>query len=224
MKPVVEINRSFVDGVERGGGLPFVLPVLASDAAGDLVDALDGIVLTGGIDVDPAVYGAERSPHVTRVDPDRDAFEIALVQASRSAGRPVLGLCRGCQVLDVALGGTLVQHLPDLSDQPHDLKDRTHEVVHDVSVAPGSLLARITGGGSVGVNSLHHQAVDRLGDGLTATAWSGDGVVEAIENESQRLLGVQWHPELMLDHHDGHLDLFEWVVEAAATVLTAGDR
>lgn len=216
-KPVVEINRSFVDGVVRSGGVPLVLPVVGAHRVGAMVPAIDGLVLTGGIDIDPRTYGAERHRAVTLVERARDDFEIALCAAARAADLPVLGLCRGAQLVNVAHGGTLLQHLPDVTELDHNVRDRVHEVVHDVRVEPGSLLAEVTGDHDrLAVNSLHHQAVDRLGEDLRAVACAEDGVVEAIESGDRRVLGVQWHPELMLDGPPGHSELFDWVVERAS--------
>ncbi len=214
-KDVVELNRAFVDGVVRSGGTPYVLAIGAPTSVGDVLDVLDGVVLTGGIDVDPGRYGAPRHASVTEVDPDRDAFEIALVHTAISQELPVLGLCRGAQVLNVALGGTLHQHLPEHSDLAHEVRERTDETAHDIDVEAGSLLGELAGGRRrIGVNTIHHQAADAVADGLRVTARAPDGVVEALEDPRRRLLGVQWHPELMIGGDDVHLGLFEWLVGA----------
>jgi putative glutamine amidotransferase len=217
---VEQVNRAYVDAVVRAGGLPFILPVLDPGDAEEALQTLDGLLLTGGGDVEPLRYGAAAVPEVHGVDTDRDAFEFALVTTAAAAGIPVLGICRGAQILNVALGGTLVQHLPDMTDRQHCLRDRFAEPVHEVEIETGTRLAGIVGLDRLPVNSLHHQAVDTLGAGLRAVAWAEDGVVEAIESIWPRMMGVQWHPELLSGRraHDG---LFRWLVaEADAAVAT----
>jgi len=221
-RPVEQVNQSYVDAVVQAGGLPFVLPVLDPDDAGAALLALDGLLLTGGGDVEPSLYGALPVSEVYGLDPARDASELALVRAAARAGVPVLGICRGAQVLNVAFGGSLVQHVPAVTGVDHCLRDRAYELVHDVKIDPASLLASVAGGTALGVNSLHHQAVDRLGAGLRAVAWSPDGVVEGLESDDvfARLLGVQWHPELLVDHR-AHERLFTWLVTEATAPLAS---
>src|SRR5919197_3386341 len=165
---VEQVNRSYVDAVVRAGGLPLILPVLDPADAEQVLQTVDGLLLTGGGDVEPLYYGAAAVPEVHGVDAGRDAFELALVPAAAAPGVPVLGICRGAQVINVAMGGTLAQHLPDVSDQAHCLRDRSGEPVHDVRIEPGTRLAGIAGADRLPVNSLHHQAVDTLGAGLRA--------------------------------------------------------
>ena len=217
-RPVEQVNQSYVDAVVRAGGIPFVLPVMDPDDADPALLAVDGLLLTGGGDVDPARYGAAPVPEVYGLDPGRDAFEIALVLAAVRAGLPVLGICRGAQVLNVALGGTLLQHIPAVTGRDHCLRDRAYEIVHGVAVTPGSVLEAVAGPGEIPVNSLHHQAVDTLGAGLRAVAWAEDGIVEGVESDGLgRLLGVQWHPELLTGPgHARHEGLFAWLVSEAA--------
>jgi putative glutamine amidotransferase len=218
---VERVDRSLVDAVLRAGGVPFGLPVLALADVEVALLALDGLLLTGGGDVDPTRYGALPAPEVFGIDPGRDAFEAALVLAAARAGLPVLGICRGCQVMNVALGGSLVQHIPAVTGRDHYRKDLSLVTVHGVRVTPGSLLAGVVGATNIDVNSLHHQAVDRLGDGLRAVAWSDDGVVEGVEAAAPaRLLGVQWHPELLpgLPAHDR---LLAWLVTEAGRPVAA---
>jgi putative glutamine amidotransferase len=213
---VEQVNQAYVDAVVRAGGLPFVLPVLDPDDAEAALLALDGLLLTGGGDVEPSLYGALPVPEVYGLDPGRDSSEMALVRAAARAGLPVLGICRGSQVLNVALGGSLVQHVPAVTGVEHCLRDRAHEFVHRVRVDPGSILAGVAGGTDVPVNSLHHQAVERLGAGLRAVAWSEDGIIEGIESDdgANRFLAVQWHPELLAGH-DAHERLFAWLLTEA---------
>jgi putative glutamine amidotransferase len=214
-RPVEQVTRAYVDAVVRAGGLPFVLPVLEPADAELALLAVDGLLLTGGGDVDPARYGAAPVPEVYGVDPGRDAFEAALVVAAAQAGLPVLAICRGTQILNVALGGTLHQHVPAVSGRDHCLRDRAYELVHDVRIIGDSLLAKVAGAADVAVNSLHHQAVDRVGAGLRVVARAEDGIVEGIESDGfGRFLGVQWHPEL-LTGHTAHERLFTWLVTEA---------
>lgn len=212
--PVEAVKREYVDAVVAAGGVPHVLPILDPALAPVMLAGVDGLLLTGGGDIDPAAYGADLHPEAYGLNPARDAWELALV---RTAAVPILGICRGSQVLNVAFGGTLVQHLPDLTDQRHREVERERELVHEVDVVPGSRLHAVAAGLRLGVNTLHHQAVDRVGAGLAVSGWSTDGVVEAIEGTGDRLaLGVQWHPELLPDQ-EAHRLVFAWLVAAADT-------
>ena len=203
------LARDYVEAVVAAGGLPVMLPILAPELAPVALRDLDGLLLSGGGDLDPARYGATPHPDVYGVDPARDAWELALVAA---AHQPVLGICRGSQVLNVAAGGTLVQHLPDRTSIVHREMDRKRELVHDVEVQAGSRLHGVLGGPHHRVNTLHHQAVDQVGDGLVAVAWAPDGTIEAVEAVGDRpILAVQWHPELLIDH-DVHAAIFSWLV------------
>lgn len=213
---VEALERAYVTSVVRAGGIPFLLPVLDPAEVATVAESLDGIFFAGGGDLDPAHYGAPESSHAAGVDAGRDAYEMALARHGVERGLPMLGICRGCQVLNVAMGGTLVPHLPEVTDQEHCLRERFAEAVHTVDVVPGSRLHAATRLARIGVNSLHHQAVDRVGDGLVVAARADDGVIEAVEGTGTRqVLGVQWHPEL-LPAEPGHAELFGWLVEQAA--------
>ena len=203
----------------RAGAIPVVLPVLDARDVDDLLRSVDGILLSGGVDIDPSWYGAVRQPEVEVVDLARDEFELALVRAAADLGVPVLGVCRGMQLINVAFGGTLVQHLPGTdSASGHRERVRFAEVIHDIDVVEGSRLGAVLGATHIGVNTLHHQAVDQIGSGLVPVAWSSDdGIVEALESVgTSRMLGVQWHPEL-LAHLPGNAELFAWLVSACTT-------
>ena len=204
--PVIGITRcsklpDYVASVEQAGGTPRVLEV--SESPRRLVSELDGLLLTGGGDIDPVLYGEERHPTVSDAEPGRDEFEIDLARRAAAADLPVLAICRGCQVLNVAAGGTLVQDIPSAIDSelPHRLERPPDAVAHDVTVAPGSHLrealgAAVSEASTVRVNSRHHQSVGRVGTGLVASATAPDGVIEAIEAPGTGFcLGVQWHPE-----------------------------
>ena len=212
---VEQVNLVYCDAVRQAGGLPFVLPVLQDVDASEVLSTLDGLLLTGGGDVAAWCFGQEASPEATGVDSARDAWEMALVAAADAMGMPILGICRGAQLLNVVAGGTLVQHLPHVTSQRHRRPERDCELVHSVALDPTSLLATITGMGPFGVNSLHHQAVGLIGAGFRPVAWSPDGVVEAIESVDRPQLGVQWHPELLTSRFE-HAQLFGWLVSMAS--------
>ncbi|MER6092624.1 gamma-glutamyl-gamma-aminobutyrate hydrolase family protein [Streptomyces bluensis] len=176
--------------VQAAGGLAAMLPPDDPSYAAETVARLDGLVIAGGPDVDPARYGAERSPRTGPPAPERDAWELALIRAALAAGTPLLGICRGMQLLNVALGGTLIQHLDGHVNQVGVFGP------HTVKPVPGTLYAGIAPEGTA-VPTYHHQAVDRLGEGLIASAHADDGTVEAVELPGQAwVLGVQWHPEM----------------------------
>jgi len=208
------IHRAYADAVWAAGATPLLLPSPPAAARGRFVDAAlerDAIMLTGGGDVDPSAYGEEAGPAVAEIDGERDAAEIAVVSAATESGVPVLGICRGIQLLAVAAGGRLFQHLPDSGYSGHWDEQRQYAPVHGIRAERGSL-AELVLEGNVDVNSIHHQGVADPGR-LRATAWSPDGLIEAIEGE--RTLGVQWHPERLLAGSGGHLGVFRWLAHAA---------
>jgi putative glutamine amidotransferase len=197
--PAVLLPANYAEQVAAAGGVPVLLPPLPGVAAA--VDRLDGLLLTGGGDIDPGRYGAQPHPRTGRVSTPRDAAELEQLDAAMAAGLPVLGVCRGLQLVNVARGGTLCQSLPN--DAGHTPVPGTFGS-HPVRVAPGTRLAGILGadGDRADVPTAHHQAVDRLGEGLVATAWAEDGVIEAVEPtaaDDSFLLAVQWHPEAGTD-------------------------
>jgi putative glutamine amidotransferase len=188
-------NRYYVDAIVRVGALPVILPAVDPALAPEAVSRLDALVLPGGGDVDPACYAQARAPEVANVDPVRDAWEIACAHAALDRALPMLATCRGAQVLNVALGGSLVQHV---SGHGHSARYQQH--VDMVRLEPTSRLAALLGATTIGVNSLHHQAVDRLGAGVRAIGWAEDGTIEAIEVDGHpEVIAVQWHPELLED-------------------------
>jgi putative glutamine amidotransferase len=208
----LRLGTPYLRAVEAAGGLPVVLAPDEPAIAEALLERLDGLVLAGGPDLDPLGYGAaERHERLGPTNRVVDAAELALARAADRRGIPLLGICRGAQAINVARGGTLHQHLDD-----HRQTQPATEPAHAVAVAPGSLLAALTGGGRLDVNSFHHQAADRLGRGLRAVATAPDDTVEAIEDPSRPfLLGVQWHAEGMTAR-DEQLALFEALIAAAA--------
>jgi gamma-glutamyl-gamma-aminobutyrate hydrolase PuuD len=205
------LPRTYVDMVVAAGGVPVLLPSLP--AAAPAVDALDALLVTGGPDVDPAAYGAPRHPRTGPARGERDAAEVAMLRRALDRGIPVLGVCRGLQVLNVTLGGTLVQHLPDeVGHEGHNPSPGVFGTT-EVTVDPGSRVAAAVGERVV-VRCHHHQAVDRLADGLVATARAADGTVEAVELAGPAFVaGVQWHPEEVA----ADCRLFEALVRAATS-------
>ena len=193
-------SRFYVDAVTRAGGVPVVLPVIDPGDVGDQLRGVQGIILTGGGDVDPARYGNTPVPETWGVDAARDAFETAVIEEALGRDLPVLATCRGMQILNVALGGTLVQHVPAATGQNHGHEDSWREGAHRIKVEPASHLAQAMGATEIEVNSLHHQAVLDPAPGLRAVAWAEDGTVEAVELDGNRhVVAVQWHPELLED-------------------------
>jgi putative glutamine amidotransferase len=206
--PAVLVPADYVRQVSGAGAVPVLLPPIAADV--EVLDRLDGLVVAGGADVDPARYGAERSPRTGPSSPDRDDAELALLAAAVERDLPVLAVCRGLQLLTVLRGGSLVQHLPEVVGSDVHVPAPGTYGDNAVRVAPGSRLAGLIGTDAVWACH-HHQAVERLGDGLTATAWAQDGTVEAAELEGARfVLGVQGHPEVGDDAR-----LFAGLVDAA---------
>ncbi|HTU76860.1 MAG TPA: gamma-glutamyl-gamma-aminobutyrate hydrolase family protein [Trebonia sp.] len=188
---------TYVAAIRASGGNPVLLPPggSASDAE-DAVSVLDGLVIAGGGDIDPAHYGAQKHPRTEATVPDRDAWELALAESALRLIVPTLGICRGMQVINVASGGTLHQHVPDLVGHEAHSGPADGFGLHRVRVTTGELLLSILPGGEYfDVPTHHHQAVDMPGAGLTAVGWADDGVVEAIESATGFVVGVQWHPE-----------------------------
>ncbi|MEW5812866.1 MAG: gamma-glutamyl-gamma-aminobutyrate hydrolase family protein [Actinomycetota bacterium] len=223
---VWDVRASFLpaiyfEGVGLAGGISVLLPPQPVDdaIAERLVDGLDGLIITGGRDVDPAAYGSTRHPATDEPIADsrtRDAFELALLRAALRRGLPVLGICRGAQVLNVALGGTLHQHLPDVLGHSRHQQGNAVFSTSTITTVPGTQVAALVGP-STEAQCYHHQAIDRLGDGLIVGASDADGVIEAVEVDPQRhpgrwVVAVQWHPEERLDD----LRLFAGLVGAAA--------
>jgi len=219
----VRADLDYVEGVAAAGGAPVVLPpVVGPRAAEPLLDGLDGLLLSGGSDLDPGYYGEEPLPELGVTLPERDAFEMALLEHALRRQIPIFGICRGMQILNVALGGTLYQDLPSQMDHMVLLGHRQDtpkwQPMHEVEVDGGSEIAKIMGSDELKVNSYHHQSIKDLASGLVAVACSPDGVIEAVESSdlSKRwVIGVQWHAEAMRDSGPEHRRLFEAHVSAA---------
>jgi putative glutamine amidotransferase len=206
--PAILLPAAYADAVATAGGEPVLLPT--GSVTADVVARLDGLVLAGGADVDPARYGEEPGEHTTVTRPDRDASEVAVLQAALDRDLPLLAICRGMQLLNVVLGGTLLQHLPDVpGTEPHQLGLGLY-AERKVRTAPGTALDALIGPTAT-VNCHHHQALDRIASALTPSAWADDGVVEGVEADGRRFcLAVQWHPETSEDRR-----LFSGLVASA---------
>lgn len=210
------LGMPYLEALERSGALPVVVPPLQEEALDDLLDAVDGLLLSGGPDIDPAAYGEPPHPCLGPTEPRLDAFELELAQAADRRGTPLLAICRGAQLLNVARGGTLIQHLPDTVGTriAHRQRDAADALTHAVELDPHSRLADVLGWTEGRVNSFHHQAVDALGHGLHVTARAPDGVIEAFEAPDRPfLLAVQWHAEYLVGWPQ-HAPLFEAFVDA----------
>jgi putative glutamine amidotransferase len=203
--PWYALRQNYFSAIRAAGGVPVALPH-EPELAEDYLDRIDGLVVTGGaFDVDPALYGGGPAHATVVLKEGRTAFELAVTRGALARDLPVLGICGGEQLLAVALGGTLIQHIPDSvpAALAHEQPNPRTEPGHEVAVAPDTLLARIVGGPRMAVNSAHHQAVATPGQGAVINATAPDGVVEGIEHPGYRFaLGVQWHPEYAVDPRD----------------------
>lgn len=218
----IRTDFDYVEGVAQAGGVPVVLPpVVGHRDAGDIVGSLDGLLLSGGSDLHPGYYGEEPIPELDVVIPERDEFEMALLEAALRRGIPIFGICRGMQVLNAALGGTLYQDIPSqlgLDVIKHRQETPKWQATHEVEVRNGSAASEIVGGDAVKVNSYHHQAVKELAEDLVVSAYSSDGIVEAVESRnlsSRWIVAVQWHAEAMRGSSAEHRRFFEAHVAAA---------
>jgi putative glutamine amidotransferase len=219
-RKVWELPTDYARAVTDAGGLPLLLPPTDdADVRAEMIASIDALLIPGGNDLDPSLYGQPQHPKTRLTDEVRQAFDLAMLKLAEARRMPVLGICLGCQVMNVARGGTLHQHLPDvpLDDQPlqhSKTGDRTN--AHGVQVDAGTLLARVIEvGQTMDCNSRHHQAIDRVGKGLIVSARAPDGVVEAVEDPAYPFwMAVQWHPENLAG--TPHARLFEGFVKAAA--------
>jgi putative glutamine amidotransferase len=212
---IVDLHHApYAHAVAAAGGTPIQIPREVQPAA--LLERLDGLVLSGGEDVDPRLYGHRPGAHTTQLDPERDAIELQLIEVALEIDLPLLAICRGCQLLNVARGGTLVAHLPLDEGEAHgQLAYPLHARVHGLEIVADELLDGLLDAG-VRVNSFHHQAVAELGDGVVAAAFAPDGVLEAI-TVGRRALGAQWHPEYLREQPD---PIFAWLVDEARRTRT----
>lgn len=204
---------TITDAVLQAGGIAVSIPIHDSDHSADFIDQLDGLILSGGSDITPRLYGESLSQKADRIDPLRDEREIALIKAAINKGIPILGICRGMQLMNVVYGGSLYQDLsynPDITIQHNTLSSPTI-IIHDIHVKEGSYFERLIPE-ETGANSFHHQAIKNLGSGIEAVAWADDGVIEAIESKAYNFVGVQYHPESLVATYPEHMALFEDII------------
>ena len=212
----IALGLDYPEAVDASGGLPAILPPIEPEGVGDLVSRVSGLMLSGGPDLHPSAYGAAVDRNLGPTEPELDHFELALLREADALGMPILAICRGMQALNVTREGTLHQHLPDVvgTDIHHRQAVAGSRPTHWISLQQGSGLATTLGRGRSKVNSFHHQAIQRLGTGLTEVAWAADGTIEGVEDPSRPfLVGVQWHAE-SLAHRPEHRALFAAFVAA----------
>jgi putative glutamine amidotransferase len=215
------LGLTYLYAIEAAGGLPVVMPPLAEEGVEPLLDRFDGICLSGGPDLDPSTYGAGRHPELGPTEPALDRFELAVARRADVREMPILAICRGTQALNIVRGGTLHQHIPELSEEiAHRQQTSGREPGHPIEIAPGTKLRQALGATEVevedvlDVNSFHHQAIDRLGEDLFVSACAPDGTIEAVEDPRRDfLIGVQWHAETLV-HRPHEATLFRSFVEA----------
>jgi putative glutamine amidotransferase len=219
------MNQRYIHAVAETGGAPVLIPLLDDDleTLRSIYQSLDGVLIPGGVDMDPHTFGESRGARLGRIDPARDTVEMMLTRWSVEDKKPLLGLCRGSQVMNVALGGSLYQDLD--AEFPHPIKHdyfptagySRDYLAHTVSVVPGSRLGAILQQPEVQVNSMHHQGVKQLAPGLVVSALAPDGLIEGIESSNGHfMVGVQWHPESLVDRDTGMRRLFTTFLAAAA--------
>ncbi len=215
------IRWDYVRSIEQAGGIPVILAPSGAALHSRLTTRLDGLLLTGGVDIEPSAYGEPFHPSVTRISPERDEFEFKLTKTALQQRMPILAVCRGLQVLNVVMGGSLVQDIPTMIGPQisHDnSKRQRHELAHQVILKTESRLYEILKMEKLWVNSFHHQSAKTLGHDLIPVAWADDGVIEALElPDSQFVVGVQWHPESFWNQDGEFLALFESFIAAART-------
>lgn len=209
--------QGFVTAVQQTGGMPLIIPIGAPETAADYIAQIDKLLLAGGQDVSPDFYGEEPHPKLEETNRNRDTFELALIEEAIKQKKPILAVCRGMQLLNVALGGTLYQDLSQYSEWKvkHGQQPTAPEFpTHSITIENNTILNQLFGD-TYQVNSYHHQAIRRISTQLSATAYSSDGLVEGVEakHPEQRLLGVQWHPELIFHNDTKELALFRYFVD-----------
>ena len=220
------MGQRYVRAVTSAGGVPFVIPLLTgdTDTLWAIYERLDGVFLCGGVDIDPSLYGEERHVLCDKSDPDRDWTELTLVHWALADGKPVFGVCRGIQAINVAAGGSLYQHVPE--QYPGDIKHDCFPpgppytrdyLAHDVEIDSRSLLGRVMGPGRLPVNSMHHQAIKKLAPSFRASVLAPDGLIEGIEADDERfVVGVQWHPEELAERQVPMRRLFDEFIQASS--------
>jgi putative glutamine amidotransferase len=212
------VPENYVDAVRRAGGRPCLILPGDDTTPAALIEAFDALLLVGGGDVEPSWYGQASHGEIYGVESDRDAFEIGLLKEADRQHVPTLAICRGMQVMNVAFGGALIQHLPDHGEyRPHGAPSGEDRISHEVKLHPGSRVAMAVQADVLSCSSHHHQGVDALGEGIAATGWSDDGLVEAIERDGGWMVGVQWHPEDTAERDPEQQAVFDALVRGAAS-------
>lgn len=219
------MGKNYIRSLIACGAVPVMLPTgLDMQSVREMYERADGVLFSGGSDIDPVYFGEERHPETYGIDAERDLVEVTLTRWAMQDDKPAFSICRGIQVVNVALGGTLIQDIPTQWQAASTLEHRGHkigaardEVLHAVCVEPNCRLASIIGAGDVGTNSFHHQAVGRVGDGLIITSRAPDGIIESVEAPDKRwFVGVQWHPEEMTAGRADMMALFQSFVHASS--------
>ncbi len=219
------LGKNYVRSLVECGAIPILLPTSVDPASlRTMYERADGVLLSGGGDVEPSIFGEEAHPTTGDIDPERDDAEIALAQWAMADDKPTFAICRGVQVMNVALGGTLIQDIPTQWSANNTLEHRgsvvgaaRDQVLHEVCIDPNTRISQILGAGNVSVNSFHHQALKRLGEGLLVTSRAIDGIVESVEVPDKRwYIGVQWHPEDMTAGRADMMMLFQSFVDASS--------
>lgn len=217
-------STGFSKAISMAGGTPIIIPINDASFAKEYIQLVDGLLLTGGQDVTPLLYGEEPRKVIGPTSPERDKYEVALIQEAILQKKPILGICRGLQIINVVLGGSLLQ---DLSEDPsislqHVQRSQPEFATHSIKVKSGTHISEIVENNSY-VNSIHHQAIKDLGKGLTVSAWSPDNVIEAIEvvDDTQSIVGIQWHPEITFLDNDASLAIFKDLIVRSNVSLAA---
>jgi putative glutamine amidotransferase len=220
------MGKNYIRSLIECGAMPVMLPTgLDLQSVREMYDHADGVMLTGGSDIDPAYFGEEKHPETYGIDAERDHVEVNLTRWAMQDDKPAFSICRGIQVVNVALGGTLIQDIPTqwkantlLEHRGHKIGAARDQVMHDVCVEPNCKLASVIGAGNVGTNSFHHQALGRIGESLVITSRAPDGIIESVEAPDRRwFIGVQWHPEEMTAGRADMMALFQSFVDASSS-------
>lgn len=212
------VNAGYIDCITAAGGVPILIPYTDEEKLKQIVAKIDGLLLPGGIDIDARLFGEEPHPGCGEIDPRWDQLDSMVIELVRKRQLPILAICRGIQILNVACGGTIIQDIPSQVNQPikHTQEAPKFHPTHSVRLKPDTILSEMFQANTLWVNSFHHQAVGKVAPGFKASAQSSDGVIEAIENEEHPyMVGVQWHPELMVSHYPKFRELFNRLVKTA---------
>lgn len=212
------VNEAYVQQIITAGAIPILIPYMDPEKLKVVVEQIDGLLIPGGNDIDARLFGEEPQPGLGSIDPIWDMLDMTVIRFALSRNLPILGICRGCQILNVTCGGSLIQDIATQVTNPikhQQLAPKWHGT-HDISIASGSKLASVLGVTEIAVNSFHHQAIARIASGFIASAYASDGIIEGIESTQHNcVLGVQWHPELMTSHEPIFTQLFTHLVQSA---------